>query len=58
MINVSAAMAGEFTFSAAEITAEIRQMGPNPLRSNGTRAQQRNHDQAEHILGVEDANND
>ena len=34
MINVSAAMAGEFTFSAAEITAEIRRLGPNPLRLN------------------------
>jgi coenzyme F420-reducing hydrogenase delta subunit len=32
MINVSAAMAGEFTFSAAEITAEIQRLGPNPLR--------------------------
>ena len=37
MINVSAAMAGEFTFSAAEITAEIRRLGPNPLRSDGNR---------------------
>jgi F420-non-reducing hydrogenase iron-sulfur subunit len=36
MINVSAAMAGEFTFAAAEITAEIRRLGPNPLRSIGT----------------------
>jgi F420-non-reducing hydrogenase iron-sulfur subunit len=58
MINVSAAMAGEFTFSAAEITAEIRQMGPNPLRKNGAHAQQRNHEQAEHILGGEDVDND
>jgi hypothetical protein len=32
MINISAAMAGEFAFSAAEITAEIREIGPNPLR--------------------------
>ena len=32
MIYVSAAMAGEFTVSAAEITAEIRRLGPNPLR--------------------------
>lgn len=32
MINVSAAMAGEFTFAAAEITSEIKGLGPNPLR--------------------------
>jgi len=38
MINVSAAMAGQFAWSAAELTEEIRQMGPNPLRdSDGTR---------------------
>jgi hypothetical protein len=36
MINISSAMAGEFTFSAAEITAAIQQLGPNPLRSNGS----------------------
>ena len=35
MINISAAMAGEFTFAAAEITAEIQRFGPNPLRVNG-----------------------
>jgi hypothetical protein len=35
MINLSAAMAGEFTFAAAEITAEIEALGPNPLRSVG-----------------------
>jgi coenzyme F420-reducing hydrogenase delta subunit len=32
MINVSAAMGGQFAWSAAEITAEIKQMGPNPLK--------------------------
>ena len=36
MINISAAMAGEFTFAAAEITAEIQRLGPNPLGANGT----------------------
>lgn len=36
MINLSAAMAGEFSFAAAEITAEIQRLGPNPLRINGT----------------------
>ena len=58
MINVSAAMAGEFTFSAAEITSEIRQMGPNPLGTNGALAQQRSPEQAEHIVGDEDVDND
>lgn len=38
MINVSAAMGGQFAWSAAEFTEEIRQMGPNPLRdSDGKR---------------------
>ena len=32
MINVSAAMGGQFAWSAAEFTEEIRRMGPNPLR--------------------------
>jgi len=32
MINVSAAMGGQFAFSVAEMTAEIRRIGPNPLR--------------------------
>jgi F420-non-reducing hydrogenase iron-sulfur subunit len=32
MINLSAAMAGEFTFSAAEINATIERLGPSPLR--------------------------
>lgn len=32
MINLSSAMGGQFAFSAAELTAEIKQMGPNPLR--------------------------
>ena len=39
MINISSAMAGEFTFSAAEITAAIQQLGPNPLRPNGAKEQ-------------------
>jgi hypothetical protein len=37
MINISAAMAGEFAFAAAEISAEIKRYGPNPLRSNDAR---------------------
>lgn len=32
MINLSSAMGGQFAFSAAEMTAEIKRMGPNPLR--------------------------
>jgi F420-non-reducing hydrogenase iron-sulfur subunit len=34
MINVSAAMGGQFAWSVAEFTAEIRQMGPSPLKRN------------------------
>ena len=33
MINVSAAMGGQFAWSVAEMTAEIKRMGPNPLRA-------------------------
>jgi len=32
MINVSSAMGGQFAWSAAEITQEIKQMGSNPLK--------------------------
>jgi coenzyme F420-reducing hydrogenase delta subunit len=32
MINISSAMAGEFTNAAAEITDMIKQLGPNVLR--------------------------
>jgi len=32
MINLSSAMGGQFAFSAAELTAEIKQLGPNPMR--------------------------
>jgi coenzyme F420-reducing hydrogenase delta subunit len=31
MINVSAVMAGQFAWAAAEMTAEIKSIGPNPL---------------------------
>jgi coenzyme F420-reducing hydrogenase delta subunit len=31
MINLSAAMAGQFAWAAAEMTAEIKSIGPNPL---------------------------
>jgi len=31
MINLSAAMGGQFAWVAAEMTAEIKGIGPNPL---------------------------
>ena len=31
MINLSSAMGGQFAFSIAELTEEIKQLGPNPL---------------------------
>jgi coenzyme F420-reducing hydrogenase delta subunit len=31
MMNLSAAMGGQFAFTAAEMTAEIKGIGPNPL---------------------------
>ena len=31
MINLSSAMGGQFAFSIAELTAEIKQIGANPL---------------------------
>jgi len=59
MINVSAAMAGEFAFAAAEITAEIRRLGPNPLRPNGVRLQSRSSDQHQiQTTQTEDESND
>jgi hypothetical protein len=59
MINVSAAMAGEFTFAAAEITAEIRRLGPNPLRPIGIRHQSRSSDQHQiQPTQTEDESND
>jgi F420-non-reducing hydrogenase iron-sulfur subunit len=32
MINLSSAMGGQFAWSAAEMTEEIRRLGPSPLR--------------------------
>ncbi len=45
MVNVSAAMAGEFSFAAAELTAEIRRLGPSPLNLNGASAETRKESQ-------------
>jgi hypothetical protein len=54
MINVSAAMASEFAASAAEISEEIHQLGPNPLRSNRVRTQTaQDLQQASEILDTE-----
>jgi coenzyme F420-reducing hydrogenase delta subunit len=32
MINISSAMGGQFAFAAAEMTAEVKQLGPSPLK--------------------------
>jgi len=32
MINLSAAMGGQFAYVAAEITSELKQLGPSPLK--------------------------
>ena len=34
MVNLSSAMGGQFAFAAAELTAEIKRIGPNPLGKN------------------------
>jgi F420-non-reducing hydrogenase iron-sulfur subunit len=47
MINVSSAMAGQFAFAAAEITAEIQRLGPNPLRSISPSSMEKRHLQEE-----------
>ena len=33
MINLSSAMGAQFALSATELTEEIRQIGPNPLKN-------------------------
>jgi len=40
MINVSSAMGGQFAWSAAEMTEEIRRMGPSPLKADNGRLAQ------------------
>jgi hypothetical protein len=59
MINISSAMAGQFAFAAAEITAEIQRIGPNPLGSNGQSStiENRSHEEEESTQ-VTDANHD
>jgi coenzyme F420-reducing hydrogenase delta subunit len=38
MINISSAMAGQFAFAAAELTAEIQRLGLSPLHEQGNGA--------------------
>lgn len=33
MLNLSSAMGGQFALSAAELTEEIRRIGPSPLKN-------------------------
>jgi hypothetical protein len=32
MINISSAMGGQFAWSAAELTGEIKRLGANPIK--------------------------
>jgi coenzyme F420-reducing hydrogenase delta subunit len=36
MINISAAMGVKFASLATEFTEEIKQIGPNPIKQDGT----------------------
>lgn len=47
MINISSAMAGQFAFAAAEMTAEIERIGPNPIRMNGNENSSKKDTEAE-----------
>jgi len=59
MINISAAMAGQFAFAAAEMTAEIERIGPNPIRMNGNENSLEKDIEAEQASSaVRDANPD
>jgi hypothetical protein len=59
MINVSAAMGGQFAFAAAEITAEIERLGPNPLsNTDGNSHTQGDSQKALKPVQVENGNND
>jgi hypothetical protein len=44
MINLSSAMGGQFAWSAAELTEEIRQLGPSPLRVGNGGVEDGSHD--------------
>jgi F420-non-reducing hydrogenase iron-sulfur subunit len=57
MINISSAMAGEFAFAAAEITAEVERIGPNPLGKNHSGpSSEKNIEAQEEDIKVQDAN--
>ncbi len=47
MIHVSSAMAGQFAFASAELTAEVKRLGPNPLRNNGAHPTDEGNDRSE-----------
>ena len=47
MINVSSAMAGQFAFAAAEFSAEIQRLGPNPLHSDHRPVEEENQSKVE-----------
>jgi coenzyme F420-reducing hydrogenase delta subunit len=34
MINISSAMGGQFAYLASEMTSDIQNLGPNPLRND------------------------
>jgi len=40
MVNLSSAMGAQFAIVAAEMTAEVRDLGPNPLRKDVTQGKQ------------------
>jgi len=42
MINISSAMGGQFAWSAAELTEEMRRLGPSPLRNTNGRPKEDN----------------
>jgi hypothetical protein len=58
MINISSAMAGQFAFAAAEITAEVQRLGPNPLRMNGSSPKEAPLQEEEESAQVTDGSSD
>jgi len=40
-------MAGQFAFASAELTAEVKRLGPNPLRNNGAHPTDEGNDRSE-----------
>lgn len=60
MINVSSAMGGQFAWSAAELTEEIRQMGPSPLQkaNDASKNNEKDHDADTEALITPDQSGD